>query len=572
MKARLIARSLVAVAAVAAAAGVANAQAAAVQRTPPRPDTPRLMVQVFGSEDGVAGPEASDELRERLIRAFPSRILWVIDRKDVITMLEQSGYDTTAQLAPSDESQLAKQQRADEYLRGRVVRDGANWKVEAMIVLTRDASLTQPLPAAVGPRPGRAVAALVKSIQDARKQLDNEKECMRLARDNKLDEAVAAADAGIAEYPEGTLVRYCKMNVLGRRNAPDSVKLASALEILAIDPNSRAALAVAADAYTKIGQKKEANDMYLRLLAANPTDANLAQQVIDAVAASGDFETAKTVVLKAVADNPGDMDLIALQFRILTAAKEYKAAIKTGEEMVTMDTTLADLTYYNRMIGLYAADSQPQKAAEMAARGTQKFPNDADMWQTYSATLKSAGQVQQSIAAAKRALEINPKIPNGWTQVAIAFNEMGQADSALVALRAAKNAGDNGDQVGQIALSIGNRLYRAAAADSTKTVAAFAASQPYLYFADTVSTNVAQKTNSKLLIGVTNFYVAQLTAQGLQASKSCDEAKMGQNALTEAMIYVPQGGRDNPQLAGQLMPLLGQLQPYYEQSVKNFCK
>jgi hypothetical protein len=266
------------------------------------------------------------------------------------------------------------------------------------------------------------------------------------------------------------------------------------------------------------------------------------------------------------------MDLITLQFRILTAAKEYKAAIKTGEEMVTMDTTLADLTYYNRMIGLYAADSQPQKAAEMAARGTQKFPNDADMWQSYSATLKAAGQVQQSIAAAKRALEINPQIPNGWTQVAIAFNEMGQPDSALVALRAAKTAGDNGDQVGQIALSIGNRLYRAAAADSNKTVAAFAASQPYLYFADTVSTNVAQKTNSKLLIGVTNFYVAQLTAQGLQASKSCDEAKMGQNALTEAMIYVPQGGRDNPQLAGQLMPLLGQLQPYYEQSVKNFCK
>lgn len=572
MKARLIARSLVAVAALAAAAGVANAQAAAVTRTPPRPDTPRLMVQVFGSEDGVAGPEASDELRDRLIRAFPSRVLWVIDRKDVITMLEQSGYDTTAQLAPSDESQLAKQQRADEYLRGRVVRDGANWKVEAMIVLTRDASLTQPLPAAVGTRPGRAVATLVKSIQDARKQLDNEKECMRLARDNKLDEAVAAADAGILEYPQGTLVRYCKMNVLGRRNAPDSVKLASALEILEIDANSRAALAVAADAYQKLGQKKEANDMYLRLLAANPTDANLAQQVIDAVAASGDFETAKSVVVKAVADNPGDMDLIALQFRILSAAKEYKAAIKTGEEMVTMDTTLADLTYYNRMIGLYAADSQPQKAAEMAARGTQKFPNDADMWQSYSATLKAAGQVQQSIAAAKRALEINPQIPNGWTQVAIAFNEMGQPDSALVALRAAKTAGDNGDQVGQIALSIGNRLYRAAAADSNKTVAAFAASQPYLYFADTVSTNVAQKTNSKLLIGVTNFYVAQLTAQGLQASKSCDEAKMGQNALTEAMIYVPQGGRDNPQLAGQLMPLLGQLQPYYEQSVKNFCK
>ena len=57
-----------------------------------------------------------------------------------------------------------------------------------------------------------------------------------------------------------------------------------------------------------------------------------------------------------------------------------------------------------------------------------------------------------------------------------------------------------------------------------------------------------------------------------QASKSCEEARKGGNSVTEAMIYVPQGGRDNPQLAGQLMQGLNQLQPYFEQSVKSLCK
>jgi tetratricopeptide (TPR) repeat protein len=153
------------------------------------------------------------------------------------------------------------------------------------------------------------------------------------------------------------------------------------------------------------------------------------------------------------------MALIGLQFKILSAAKDYKNALKTGEEMVQMDTSLADVPYYQRMVGLYDADSQPQKAAEMAARATQKYPQDADLWQLYSATLKKAGQVQQSIAAAKRALEVNPQIANGWTQVAIAYNELNMPDSALIALRAAKAAGDNGDNIGQIALLIGNRLY-----------------------------------------------------------------------------------------------------------------
>lgn len=542
-------------------------------RTPPRPDTPRLMVQVFGSVDKKAGPEASDELRERLIRAFPSRMLWVIDRKDIIAVLEQSGYDTLQQLAPSDEMQLAKAQRADEYIRGRVTREGAEYKVEAWIVLTRDNSLMQPLPIATGNRPDRAVGALIKSIQDARKQLDHEKKCMAAARDNKFAEAVAAADAGIGEYPQATLVRYCKMQVLVRQEASDSAKLAAANEILAIDANSKAALAIAADAQKKLGNLKEANDLLLRLLAANPTDAALVNSVIEALAASGDFARAKEVVLKAVTDNPGDMDLISLQFRILIAAKEWKAAATTGEEMVQMDTSLADVIYFQRMVAVYDADSQPQKAAESAAKATAKFPQDADLWQLYAATLKKAGQVQQSIAAAKRALEINPTIANGWTQVAIAYNELQMSDSVLAALRAARTAGDNGDNIGQIALAIGNRMYRAAAADSNKSVAAFTAPQVYLYFADSVTTtNVAQKTNAKLLIGVTHYYIASVLSQGLQASKSCDEAKAGQLAVTEAMIYVPQGGRDNPALAGQLMQGLNQLGPYFDSSVKTLCK
>ena len=44
-----------------------------------------------------------------------------------------------------------------------------------------------------------------------------------------------------------------------------------------------------------------------------------------------------------------------------------------------MDTSLADATYYNRMIAVFSADSQPQRAAEYGARATRKFANDADL-------------------------------------------------------------------------------------------------------------------------------------------------------------------------------------------------
>lgn len=571
MKARYHARTFVTLAALVAASGIVSVEAQ-LTRTPPRPDTPRLMVQVFGSADRVAGPLASDDLRERLIRAFPSRILWVIDRKDIIAVLEQSGYDTTAQLAPSDESQLAKAQRADEYVRGRVTRAGDVYTAEAWIVLTRDNALMQPLPASTGNRADRAVAGLVKSIQEARSQMDNEKACMTFARAEKYTEAVAAADAAIAEYPRATLVRYCKMNVLSRQKASDSVMLASANEILTIDANSKAALAVAADAQRKLGNVEESNNLLVRLLATNPQDAGLAQQVVDALAASKKWDVAKQVVLEAVANNPGDMDLIGLQFRILAAAGDYKPAIRTGEEMATMDTSLVNAVYYNRMVALYAADSQPQKAAEAAARATQKFPNDADLWQLYAQVLKNAGQVQQSIAASKRALEVNPKIANGWTQIAVAYNELNFPDSALAALRQAKTAGDNADQIGGFAMSIGNTFYKAAMALEPKQAAPFLTAMPYLHFADSTITDPATKAQAAFLIGVSHFYFAQVTAQGLAASKSCDEAKAAQNSVAESMIYTPRGGRTSPDAAAQILNALNGLSPYLDQSVKTLCK
>lgn len=571
MKARYHARTFVTLAALVAASGIVSVEAQPT-RTPPRADTPRLMVQVFGSADRVAGPMASDDLRERLIRAFPSRVLWVIDRKDIIAVLEQSGYDTTAQLAPSDESQLAKAQRADEYIRGRVTRAGDVYTAEAWIVLTRDNALMQPLPPSTGNRADRAVAGLVKSIQEARRQMANEKACMNFARAEKYSEAVAAADAAIAEYPQATLVRYCKMNVLSRQKASDSVMLASANEILSIDANSKAALAVAADAQQKLGNVEESNNLLVRLLATNPQDAGLAQKVVDALAASRKWDVAKQVVLQAVADNPGDMDLISLQFRILAAAGDYKPALKTGEEMATMDTSLVDAVYYNRMVALYAADSQPQKAAEAAARATQKFPKDADLWQLYAQVLKNSGQVQQSIAASKRALEVNPKIANGWTQIAVAYNELNFPDSALAALREAKTAGDDADQIGGFAMSIGNNLYKAAMALDPKQAAPFMTAMPYLHFADSTIVDPATKAQAAFLIGVSHFYFAQVSAQGLAASKSCDEAKAAQNSVAESMIYTPRGGRTSPDAAAQILNALNGLSPYLEQSVKVLCK
>jgi tetratricopeptide (TPR) repeat protein len=628
---RPLARSIAAAAVLAVTFGVSALDAQPVRR-PPRPDTPFMTVQVFRSADKQAGPAASDALRERLIQVYPGPVLWVIEKQRLVELLEQSGYPTNEQLNRTDENSLAKFQRADEYVRGSVIRQAdGEYAVDAQLVLTRDQTLTQPLATSTGRSPERAAVGLVREIQTARRQLSNEKKCMEAARSDKFAEAIAEADKAIADYPNATLVRYCKMNVLVRQKASNDELIAVADEILAIDPNSRNALAIAADAHQAEGRVDKANELLVRLLAAEPKNADLATRVVDALAASRQYDVAKEVVTKAVIDNPGDVDLVRLQFLILASAGDYKAAIKTGEEMILLDTAKADVGYFTRLTALYAADSQPVKALETAKAATVKFPDNADLWQRYAALIRGSAQtivdrlkadstaivaaatdsatqvelgrrhVQQAkpardtvtalrvsaINASKRALELDPNIQNGWIQVAQSYSELGQTDSVVTALQNALTAGDNADFIATIASGVGNQMRLAGAA--AQSVDTLQTGVRLLQWADSVGTladsvgpadarrvrapaTAETRSRVKFILGATAVTLSQVAVQAGAAAKSCDLFKIADEALITAQIALPGGAAFNQAATVTLLQTIPEFQPYITQQIGTLCK
>ncbi len=588
MPARLSARSLATLAVIASASGFVELGAQAPVRRPPRPDTPFMTVQVFRSADKIAGPAASDALRERLIQTFPGPVLWVIEKERLVELLEQSGYPVNEQLGRTDENSLAKFQRADEYIRGSVTREAdGQYRVDAQLVLTRDATLTQPLPPSRGRTPERAATGLVRAVQQARGQLPEEKRCMEHARADRYAQAITEANKAIADYPSATLVRYCKLNVLVRQQASPGEILLVADEILAIDPNSRNALALAADAHKAAGDVDKANELLVRLLAAEPNNTALAQQVVDELAASRRYDVAKQIVVQAVQDNPGDVALVRLQFLILSAAGDYKPAIATGEEMIQLDTALADVPFFTRLTALYAADSQPTKAADAARRGTDKFPNNTDLWQLYAQTLRGSGQVRESIDAAKRALAINPDIASGWLQVAQAYLELAETDSAVAALRNATAAGDNADFIATLASGIGNQKRLAGAADSN--VVTLQEGVALLQWSDSVAmlrdsagapnarrarVQATPETRSrvKFILGATAVTLASTAANRAVAPKSCELARVAEEALITARIALPGGAMFNQSSTLQLLESVPQYGEYVASLVKSFCK
>ena len=499
-----------------------TASAAAQQTRRGNPTAPRVLVPTLRASDKKLGPDAGDAVRSEIEDAVSVNILTVIPKTDFVTALSQSGYPVDEALSTSDAAALAKLVRADEYIDGTVTKTATGFTIEASVVLTADPSLVQPLGTFDGVKLDQVAAKVAKEFANAYKAFEANKTCRNQARGGAPALAQKAITDGLVQYPKSTWLRMCELGlyVEQKRPAADIVKVAE--EITALDPNNKVALKELIKQYdiTKESDKKIA--LLRKLHDADPTDTKLTEQIVNEYAIAKKFDLALPLIEKAVADNPGDIALIRDFYLVLGAVNNTKKMAQVGEEMVKIDTSLADADFYDRQMVAYTADSNFQKAAETAARATGKFPKNADFWLRRGNFERKIGQTQQSVASLKRALEIDPKIAGARGLILTAYVEMQQYDSAFVAMHEAIKAGEDANVMVQTSLTIGNRLFTAAnKQDHPKTVEEFQKGMPYLNFADSVLTDRAQKNNAKFLIGVSQYFIATLTYTEATKNKSC---------------------------------------------------
>src|SRR5207245_1562359 len=153
--------------------------------------------------------------------------------------------------------------RADEVLSGTVTRTATGMRFEPRLMLARDVALAQPLPTVDASNPGDAARQIEKSLQDARKQLPDNKACENAIRDNQNDKAIAFAKAGVAKYPNATIARLCLANAYQAMKAPPDSVLRVTDEIRKLDPKNSMALRFAYIAYQA---KNDAEDAVRALI------------------------------------------------------------------------------------------------------------------------------------------------------------------------------------------------------------------------------------------------------------------------------------------------------------------
>jgi predicted Zn-dependent protease len=544
--------------------------------TAPPANTPRLMVTPFrGNEKGL-GSEASEAVLDKITDDVPLKTLFVIPKKYVCQQLEASGFSCDSTPDPITSKLLATALRADEYLEGTITKTPNGYKLDTRMVLTRDNSMVQPLPTVEGSKIKDLAKQVSNELQEARKQLPAERKCELAIRDGKPQDAAAAAKEAIAAYPRSTIGRVCLANAyLAMKMPPDSI-ISVTSKAIEVDPRLKPALALAADAYkAKFDATKDSTaldkavDTWAAMLAADPKNTRLVQDVTEKIAASGKAERAKPIIVKAVDENPGDPSLVRLKWLILSATKDFAEAAAAGEQMIKSDTAAADTTFFIRQASLYALAEQPQKAAEVTARGVAKFKNNAALWSLNSQTQRLAGQTQAAVEAADRAIQLDPKAEHVYLRKAQAELDLKQPDSALAALRAGLAVGQDSSTLGQFALAMGSQAYKQAADTShPPRMEDFQKAVSILALAD----SVAPSPQAKFVMGISAFRVGDIAVRQNADTKTCDLAKLAQESFVTAQINIAAGGSVDPQTAQQLLGGLQQYTPAVESQVKRFCK
>jgi tetratricopeptide (TPR) repeat protein len=554
----------------------------------------RLLVHNFDAGRGSLGRRLGDAIAGAIDHGR-GKDLAVVGRGDMLQQLEKAGYNADSVLLATEIRDQTRRYRADEYVVGRAITNGRAMRLEGLLVLTRDSALKQPIVTTELPDVDPAADAFGAEVLRARLQLVPVRRCENAMRANNPREASGFALEGIRAYPRATIARACLLRAYtAAGQQPDSLlRVANAL--LAIDSTSTYGWEAAAKANDELGNKDAAGRSWKALAVLQAHDADVVARVVTALMRDGNPAIAKPIIAQAVVDRPDDEHLAGLHWRVLLATEDWINAAKVGEALRKLSPTYeTQPDYFIRMAGAYRNGNQPFRAIAAAAEGVALHPEDPELYLVYAQLVlgendaalarglerfprsgkllaldaqqkRKRGDRQGALEATRKAVAEDSTLARGYLQLAQAFIDVDQNDSALVVLQGGIKSIADSAVVAQFTLARGNAMYRAA--NASKKRADFEMALRFLQ----LSQKLSPSQNAGFLVGSAAFGVAQLAATELPAAKSCPIATLAQDNLVLAETLLASNGAAAPDAAKQFLDYAAQLHPYVAQQVKMLC-
>lgn len=221
----------------------------------------------------------------------------------------------------------------------------------------------------------------------------------------------------------------------------------------------------------QIGDRERAREYYTRYLLQNPENVQVRITVAHELAQAGDPYGAMSLLQEGMDQQPDNVDLHerfgTYAFRAAAELQQtqpqpaaaqdsdaprldpeveelYRTAVASLEFVLEERGAETQPSYVVSLIRAYRQLGETSDAIRLGERGTNLFPEDAQVYSNLANAYNEAGQVDQAITALERAVELDPDVGQARTRQGNFLLQAGRVDEAIPALKAAEAANELG--------------------------------------------------------------------------------------------------------------------------------
>jgi tetratricopeptide (TPR) repeat protein len=547
-----------------------------------------LPIPVTSAQDSLASVAAMDAARERLEQLARYKA-YVIPKSKICEALTQSGFPCDGLMSDQQSTQLARALGINSFTTGRLtsrqdtlianihVHSGASGFAAAFKI--NGATTPQAL--------GEAIAQRLNSIVRAGEYA---RSCNEQRSRNSLDRALSEARKAFAIEPDLAAANLCMATVYEVQHAPVDSIISAANRALKGDPGNAEAWNTIATKLMVKGDSSGALDAYDSLLSYNQNDSRLRIGLVQLVLQQKQYERAERLVRAGLGLNPSDQSLKDLLKRTCAEGSLYSCTLEILKEEVTADTAkLSDTTQLKAALANAQAASDTQALLWWAHQAVQRYPNSVTFIKQLGGAYQLAGQTDSAVMTYRRAVALTPDDVATSILIAKTIVDAAVWDTARAsALRASKDtttlnqlmrafaarvdsarpylapgyaSPDSAFRLttAVVGLSGGSKLAQASAYESAypwldQLLTQLAPRSP----ADTTGARQQIRVQGSFWFGLSSALSLGKPYQSMVKNKSCDEAKAVNDRLQRSKQALNLGGRVAPQVAIQMLGILGQ--------------
>ena len=205
--------------------------------------------------------------------------------------------------------------------------------------------------------------------------------------------------------------------------------IATANDILAIDPENMEALELISMCTKAKGDKagyKAASD---RILAADPYNAAVNIQKAEDYVVNNKYKLARDAYKKALRGDPENTDALFGYAQMSYYTDDIKTADEVFQQILDKDPDNAAALAY---MGKLAYEQENYlRATKFVQQALKQDPNNYDYWMDYGTYLRYQGKFDDAANAWKKAAELDPSYFLAYAYLAGNYDDLGKWDEAL---------------------------------------------------------------------------------------------------------------------------------------------